>query len=98
VFIGAPSVANQSFTLIVKVIPGASRDRIVGKYGDAIKVQVAAAPERGRANDAVIALFAKTLAIKPSQIQIIAGHTNPRKTLQITGPADVLAAKITDLL
>jgi uncharacterized protein len=91
-------VADQSFTLIVKVVSGASRDRIVGKFGDAIKVQVSAAPERGKANAAVIELLAKALQIKSSQIQIVAGHTNPRKTLQITGPSDVWATKIAELL
>ena len=91
-------MANRSFTLTVKVVPGASRDRIVGKYGDAIKVQVSAAAERGKANEAVIELFAQALSINPAQIQIVTGHTNPRKTLQITGSDDVLAAKIAELL
>jgi uncharacterized protein (TIGR00251 family) len=72
-------------TVTVKVVPGASRNRVVGRYGDAIKVQVAAAPERGKANDAVIRLLAETLGIKPSQIELLSGQTQPRKTFQITG-------------
>jgi uncharacterized protein len=72
-------------TVTVKVVPGASRNRVVGPYGDAIKVQVAAAPERGKANDAVIQLLSQTLGIKPSQIELISGQTQPRKTFRITG-------------
>jgi uncharacterized protein (TIGR00251 family) len=69
--------------LNVKVIPGASRDRIVGRFGDAIKVQVSAAPERGKANDAVIKLIADTLGLRANQIQIVRGHAQPRKVLEI---------------
>lgn len=72
-------------TLAVKVVPGASRSRIAGRYGDGIKVQVAAAPEKGKANQAVIELLAQAFAIKPHQIELIAGHTQPRKTFRIAG-------------
>lgn len=71
--------------LSVKVVPGASRNRIAGKLGDALKVQVAAAPERGKANQAVIALLAEALGVKPAQIELIAGQTQPRKTFRISG-------------
>ena len=72
-------------TLHVKVVPGASRDRIAGKLGDALKVQVSAAAERGKANAAVIAVIAATLGLRESDIQIVRGHTQPRKTLHING-------------
>jgi uncharacterized protein (TIGR00251 family) len=72
-------------TLHIKVVPGARRDRIVGRLGNAIKVQVSAAPERGKANQAVIKLIAATIGLPRQQIQLIAGATNPRKTLQIQG-------------
>jgi len=71
--------------LSVKVVPGASRTRIAGRYADGIKVQVAAAPERGKANQAVIELLAHTLRLKPAQIQLVQGHTQPRKVFHITG-------------
>ena len=71
--------------LILKVVPGASRDRIAGRLGDAIKVQVSAAPERGKANDAVIKLIADKLRLRLNDIEIVHGHANPRKTLEIQG-------------
>jgi uncharacterized protein (TIGR00251 family) len=80
-------------TLHVKVVPGASRDRVVGRYGDGIKVQVSAPPEGGRANDAVVALLAGALGIKTQQVAIVKGHTQPRKVVEVAGidSADVLA-------
>ncbi|HEY8750712.1 MAG TPA: DUF167 domain-containing protein [Tepidisphaeraceae bacterium] len=72
-------------TLSIKVVPGAKKNRIVGKYGDAIKLQVSAPPEGGKANEAVIALLAEALGIGPRQISITRGHTQPRKTVEIDG-------------
>ena len=79
--------------LNVKVVPGASRDRVAGRYGDGIKVQVAAPPEGGRANESVVAVIAAALGVKPQQVHIVRGHTRPRKVVEIDGveTADVLA-------
>lgn len=71
--------------LRVKVVPGASRDRIAGVLGDFLKIQVSAAPERGRANAAVQELLAKSLGIAASAIHVTAGLTQPRKTIRIDG-------------
>ena len=79
--------------LNVKVVPGASRNRVAGRYGDGIKVQVSAPPEGGKANQAVIAVVAAALGLKPQQLQIIKGHTQARKLVEISGlePSEVLA-------
>lgn len=71
--------------LNVKVVPGASRSKIAGWLGDALKIQTSAAPERGKANAAVIELLADYLKVKESQIQLVSGQTNPRKQFRITG-------------
>ena len=85
--------------LKVKVIPGASRDRIAGKLGDAIKVQVSAAPERGKANDAVINVIAALLGLRRNDIQIARGHAQPRKLLEINGiDQQTLDQRISELL
>lgn len=69
----------------VKVVPGASRDRIVGVLGDALKVQVAAPPEKGKANKAVLKLLARHLGVAPKQIAVVRGQTTPHKLVLIRG-------------
>ena len=54
-------------TLSVKVVPGASRDRVAGMLGDALKVQVSAPPEAGKANKAVLRVLAEFLNVKNGQ-------------------------------
>jgi uncharacterized protein (TIGR00251 family) len=69
----------------IKVVPGASRDRIAGLLGDALKVAVSAPPEKGKANKAVIALLARTFGIARANVRIISGETQPHKTVRLTG-------------
>jgi len=74
--------------LSVKVIPNSSRTQIAGTLGkppSALKIKVTQPPEDGRANRAVIALLAETLAIPPSGITLLTGQTRPQKTFQLVG-------------
>lgn len=67
----------------VKVVPGASKTRIVGELDGRLKVAVTAAPEKGKANNALAAFLAKRLGIKRRAVSVIAGHTSPVKTIRI---------------
>ena len=77
----------------VKVVPGASRDRIVGALGDALKISVKKPPEGGAANAAVVALLASALGVPASRVQIARGHGTPRKDVFVAGltPAQLQA-------
>ena len=76
---------GRDVLIAVKVVPNASRDRVVGELDGALKVSVSAAPERGAANKAVCKLIAKTLGLRVQQVTVHAGPTSPRKTLRISG-------------
>ena len=71
--------------LSLKVVPGSSRDEIVGWLGDSLKVKVKAPPEKGRANEAVIALLAERLRIDASSIAMVSGHGSPAKVVDVDG-------------
>jgi uncharacterized protein (TIGR00251 family) len=75
----------EGFALAVKVVPGSSQQKIVGEYADGLKVTVTAAPERGAANDAVIALLADSLRTATGNVRIVRGHSSPRKEVLIVG-------------
>lgn len=76
---------SASTRLQVRVAPGASRPGIVGRHGAAWKLRVAAAPEAGKANDAVVRLLAETLALPVCDIEIVAGHTSRDKLVELAG-------------
>ncbi len=71
--------------LRVKVVPGASRSRVLGVWSGGLRLAVAAPPEKGRANEEVIALLAETLGIPKRSVTIAAGATSPRKAVWIAG-------------
>jgi uncharacterized protein len=74
--------------LQVKVVPGASRSRITGRLGDALKVSVTAQPERGEANAAVEELLAAALGILPRAVTVVSGHGSARKIVEINGMSE----------
>lgn len=76
----------------LKVVPSSRRDEIVGPHADRLKIKVSAPPEDGRANRAVCDLLAHALAIPPRDVTIIAGATNPEKTVRIEGLSAAEAA------
>jgi uncharacterized protein YggU (UPF0235/DUF167 family) len=57
----------------------------VGRYGDGWKVRVAAPPERGKANEAVVRLVAATLGLPRAAVTIVSGHGAREKTLEVAG-------------
>lgn len=69
----------------VHVQPGARVTAIVGTYGDALKVKLAAPPVDGKANACLLAFFAERLGIARSQVELAGGAASRRKLLRISG-------------
>ncbi|MEP6813208.1 MAG: DUF167 domain-containing protein [Actinomycetota bacterium] len=69
----------------LRVSPGSGRAAIVGRYGDGWKVRVTAAPEHGRANDAVLRLLADALSLPRESLTIVSGHGARDKIVELTG-------------
>ena len=69
----------------VKVVPGASRDKLAGVLGDCLKIVTSAPPEKGKANRVVSQTLARALGVGVKQIQLVSGPTSPRKEFRITG-------------
>jgi len=71
--------------LVVWVRPGAREDRLLGPYGEALRVSVRAAAERGRANAAVCRLLAAEAGVSPSAVRIVQGVASRRKVVEVSG-------------
>ncbi len=74
--------------LSVRLSPKASANRIDAVSSDGadsylIRAKVTAAPEKGKANAALIALLAKSWGIRGSAIEIVQGETDRNKILVI---------------
>ena len=81
-----PSFARKTadgFELRVKVIPGVGQTKIVGEYGDRLKIRVAAPPEKGKANKELISFLKKLLGVR--DIKVTAGETSRDKTIALRG-------------
>jgi uncharacterized protein len=68
-----------------KIVPGSSRTAVVGLLGGMVKIKVAAPPEKGKANQALIAFLAECLGVKRNDVAILAGQSNPVKQVQVAG-------------
>jgi uncharacterized protein len=77
--------AGSSVIFSVKVVPRSSKTAIAGLLGGMLKVKLAAAPEKGKANESLVEFLAGTLGVKRNTITITSGHTSPVKTIQISG-------------
>ena len=71
--------------LAVRAQPKASRDRVVGPHGAALKVAVTAAPTGGKANKAIEKVIAKAFGVRVSAVTVVAGHTSRDKAVHIDG-------------
>ena len=76
---------DDAVVLHVHVQPGAGRSSIVGRHGTALKLRVAAAPEGGRANDAVADLLAETFGVQRGQVELVSGQSSRAKQFKLTG-------------
>jgi uncharacterized protein YggU (UPF0235/DUF167 family) len=58
---------------------------VIGRHGAGWKVRVAAAPEDGKANDAVVRLLAEILSLPARDVQIVSGGSSRDKIVALEG-------------
>jgi len=73
----------------VRVHPGARRQRVGGRMADGSwRIEVQAAPEGGRANEAVVELLAEALGLRRGEVRVTAGQSSRRKRIEVDGLVD----------
>jgi hypothetical protein len=75
--------SSQGVIFSVKVVPGASRNSVVGVEGEFLKVRLTAPPVEGRANQALIDLLSRLLMVPKSRVSITKGLSSKRKSILI---------------
>jgi uncharacterized protein (TIGR00251 family) len=86
---------GESVTYSVKAHPRARRERIAGVLGVALKLEPAAPPVEGKANEACIRFFADLLKVPRSSVTIAAGNSSRNKVIRVIG---ISAARVEQAL
>jgi hypothetical protein len=87
---------DDAVRITVRVQPRARRTALAGRHGDAIKVQLAAPPVDGAANEALVRWLARdVLGVPASRVRLVHGDTGRDKVLAVEGlTVDQIAAAL----
>jgi len=75
----------EGVVIPIKVSPKASRNSILGWENGELKIRIAAHPEKGAANDELLAFLSKELKIPKTRIQLLSGSTSRHKRICLIG-------------
>lgn len=90
---------GDAVLLPVRAQPKSSRNKIDGIHAGRLKVCVTQAPEKGKANKALLKVLQNGLQLKRSQIELCKGETAGLKIFRVKGlSVDDLQKRITDAL
>lgn len=85
--------------LIVRARPGATRSAVVGLYGAAVCVRVAARPVEGAANRELLRVLARALGLPASALSLRRGVRGRDKRVVVTQmPETEIVARLAPLL
>jgi uncharacterized protein YggU (UPF0235/DUF167 family) len=85
--------------LPVRAHAGARRNAIRGVKAGSLQVSVTQAPEKGKANRAIVAVLADELSLRKSQFELLTGETSSQKRFLVREITAVeLAARIEEAL
>ena len=72
----------------VYVLPGASQTAVCGLHGDAVRIRLSVAAEKGAANKALAAFLAARCGVRKSAVRIVRGTVSRYKTVRIEGTTE----------
>lgn len=86
---------DAGFVIGVKAQPGGRKSEVRGEHAGALRVSVTQAPEKGKANAAIVDVHCEALGLRRHQVELLAGETNPRKKFLIR---EITSAELQDRL
>ncbi|WP_331372494.1 DUF167 domain-containing protein [Sinorhizobium chiapasense] len=89
--------------LTVRLTPSGGRDAIdcfesAADGEEYLKVRVRAVPEKGKANQALIALLAKQFGIAKNRIALLSGDTQRKKILRIDADPEEIIKRLAEIV
>ena len=77
--------AEEGAAFAVYVVPKSVKNEVVGKYGDALKINLASNTVGGIANDTLINFICEKLGVKRDQVEIAGGLGSAEKMVVVLG-------------
>jgi uncharacterized protein (TIGR00251 family) len=75
--------SSTGYLLKIQVVPGAAENKIIGPYGDRLKIRIAAIPEKGSANKTLLDFLAHRLGLTKNQVRLKSGGRDRSKLIEI---------------
>lgn len=76
---------DGSLVLSLHVQPGTAKSKIIGMYGERLKIAVSAPPVDGKANQEIEKFLAKKLGCAVRNVAVVVGHNSRQKGVEIQG-------------
>lgn len=92
------SSTSQGYILKLHIVPGARQTMVAGLHGDRLKIKVAAAPEKGRANQELLEFLAHTLKVPLKDVRLTSGTTSRAKAVAVLDTSPDLESRLLALL
>jgi uncharacterized protein (TIGR00251 family) len=92
------SPTRQGYILRLTVVPGAQRTQVVGLHGDRLKIRLAAPPEKGAANQELIAFLARALDLPKKSFKLTLGAQSRTKVVTVSDHSPDLVARLRRLV
>ena len=70
---------NNEVRVSIRAVPSSSKTCFAGVSGNALRVKIAAAPEDGKANDALTAFIAASLGCAKRDVRLVSGEKSRQK-------------------
>ncbi len=88
----------QGYIVKLHVVPGARKTAVAGLHGDRLKVKVAAPPEKGRANEALLEFLARSLEVPRQAVHLTSGAASRAKVVTVHDLSPDLKSRLIALL
>jgi len=81
--------------LDLRIVPGASRDAVMGEHDGALKLRISAPPVDGAANDRLVRFLSKkVLGVRRSAVSLRRGEHGRSKTVFVRADAVLVQAAV----